>query len=186
MNISKSDNLHSPQIRRGTTKDATEIWEIEKNSWLETYANERLGITRDTLSEHLQGKNGELNKVKISEWSTKLALSQERTSFVAVNHGHIIGFIAPFIEDDGVHRLGNLHLSPGYKRSGIGTRLLQESLTWHGKNDVYLYLVAYNNGAFSFYKKHGFIEIERGYATKERLPHGLLIPNIKMMKPKQG
>jgi len=177
-------------VRRGEPGDAEDIWEIEKASWIENYASDELGIAKETISNHMQGEGGELNKVKIDRWSERLRPADERCIFVAVLDGRLVGYIYLSVKDgeyylsidDGERYLSSLHLSLSCKRRGIGTKLLEASLSWCGDDDVYVYLVTHNQEALSFYEKHGFVEVERGYAVFEEPSYGMRMPNILMVR----
>lgn len=49
----------------------------------------------------------------------------------------------------------HLHLAPGWRRRGIGTRLLAEATTALGPR-LSLFCIARNTGARAFYARHGF------------------------------
>jgi GNAT superfamily N-acetyltransferase len=171
----------SYQIRKAVIEDALEIWEVEKRSWLDTYTNQQLGLTKDILRKSLQGPRNSVERRHIRAWRKKIEAKRKRGVFIAEEQGQIKGFIAPFIEKD-IHRLGSLYVASEAQGQGLGSALLQQSLAWHGQHDIYLYVVAYVQKSVDFYKSYGFEELSRGYAVDERLPSGLHVPNIRMVR----
>jgi len=85
---------------------------------------------------------------------------------VADADGKIIGFIDRWIISDFVHGgklayIQNLYVSPNYRRKGIGSRLLQETVKRakdKGVIEIHVSTEFDNKGAIEFYRKQGFPE----------------------------
>lgn len=92
---------------------------------------------------------------------------------VADLDGQIVGFINGYIEEDPsaddlvTHRwfyISDIAVLPGYKGQSIGSRLILEMEKYARSLDisqVQISLLAKNDGAYSFYAKHGYRDYER-------------------------
>jgi len=90
-------------IRGATPDDAAAIRSVQARTWLATYPNAELGITREGLRRHLEGEHGERIAERIDRTRQRLsAHAADPTGgcdFVAVlAGGAIVGFTAPFAE----------------------------------------------------------------------------------------
>jgi hypothetical protein len=91
-----------PRVRPAVPGDAPAIQMVQAQTWLATYPNEALGITREGLRQHLEGSAGQ----KIAERAARIrdrleaqvSGSGRGRDFVVVLGGDIVGFTAPFIE----------------------------------------------------------------------------------------
>jgi GNAT superfamily N-acetyltransferase len=173
-------------IRAATPPDAADICTVQARTWLATYPNEELGITREGLRRHLEGKDGERIADRIT-WTRMrieehLAAPAGGCDFVAVRAGEIVGFTAPFVESAGRRRVGALYVLPAVQGSGLGHRLLERNLAWHGEGqDVYLMVAAYNERAKRFYTRHGFVFTGQP-AEDELAIDGVVMPELEMVR----
>lgn len=137
--------------------DAEAICNIRDRAWIQTYPNAELGITPEDITRNAQGLNGEFVPRRIAHLKNKLAIAErpDGSTFVAKVGGKIVGFVDPSIEE-GKRRIGALYVDPEFQNMGIGSELIQKALDWHGNNDIYLEVVAYNQNAIKFYKHLGF------------------------------
>lgn len=81
----------------------------------------------------------------------------------AFNEGRLVGtgIITPEVRP-GMAQLAYLHVSDGYRRQGIATRILQELIGWASARGARLiYVSATPSGsAVGFYLSHGFVPAE--------------------------
>ncbi len=77
---------------------------------------------------------------------------------VAWADGTIVGFVSVWAPDSFVH---HLYVDENYQRQGVGTLLLEAVLDRFGP-PIRLKCEASNEKAIRFYRKAGFIEVERG------------------------
>ena len=60
-------------IRGATPDDAAAIWSVQAQTWLATYPNDELGISREGLRRHLEGEHGERIAERIDRTRLRLA-----------------------------------------------------------------------------------------------------------------
>ena len=88
--------------------------------------------------------------------------------FVAEDNNALVGYVNGGTKEvlyrkSKYFEIENLGVSPDYKRSGIGTQLLETITNWakdHGYQKIYLESYIKNSQAIAFYKKHGYQEID--------------------------
>ncbi|WP_349680741.1 ribosomal protein S18-alanine N-acetyltransferase [Methanoculleus sp. UBA303] len=87
------------------------------------------------------------------------------TFFVARSNGDLAGFVAAGLENTGEERYGhimNLAVAPGYRRQGIGQRLirrLEQEFSLSGAGGAQLEVRITNTGAQEFYRRLGYREV---------------------------
>lgn len=169
-------------IDRAAPADAEAIMTIKRDAWLASYVNEERGITTEDISRKF---SDEEMPTAIENWQRGIAGETEdgeRATFVARVDGKVVGYTAPRIED-GKRRVGALYVSLDATERGIGGRLLQRALEWHGPDkDVYIQVVSYNEDAIRFYERRGFqrtgLEIPEMFDEQEGIK---LLPTIEMV-----
>ena len=169
-----------------TPADAAAIRSVQAQTWLATYPNAGLGITREGLRRFLEGENGERIADRVQRTRQRIeahaAAPAEGCDFVAVLDGEIVGFTAPFVEPGGRRRVGALYVRPSAQGSGLGHGLLARNLAWHGEDqDVYLMVATYNDRAVRFYARHGFVLT--GQPGRDELAiDGVAMPELEMVR----
>jgi len=171
-------------IDRATVEDVEQIEKVRREGWLSAYPNEELGISYEDIRQELEGVNGELIAQTVNRWRKGIEAdvnSSVRANYVARLNGKVVGFVAPRIDENGQRRVGALYVSPDAQGKGIGTKLLQRSVNWHGReNDVYLHVVSYNQKSIDFYEHFGFVKT--GHQIIDTYPiERMEIPEIEMV-----
>ena len=130
-------------------------------AWKETYITPESGVTEKMVDEmigHLL-TNTDFRKDTIVAALANPDLILYRV--VKNIHGDIVGFMhahkeAEFTELDAIYLLNEA------KGTGIGTRLMEEFLSWSDKSKpCFLEVFSFNDHALEFYKKHGFVKTEK-------------------------
>lgn len=144
-------------------------------SWLDTYVNDDLGITREWIEER--------NKDQMSDEKRKARLERLNNPNVAGwvakdTDGKVIGVTTPYIDDDGMQHVGSLYVDKEWHGKGVGGRLLQNVIDWFDPaKPIELGVAAYNERAKAFYRKWGFEEVSGSETLFDDK-----IPEIKMVR----
>jgi len=158
-----------------TDKNIDEANEVRLASWLETYVNEDLGITREWIQER--------NQLQLSDDVKKKRLERlsdpNFTGWVAADEsGKVVGVATPYIDESGRQHVGSLYVDKAWHRKGVGGALMNKIIDWcDATKPIELGVATYNERAKAFYRKWGFEEIpnsEKLFANK--------IPEIMMLR----
>lgn len=172
------------EVEPAKPEDAAEVFDVQRRTWLDTYPNEAAGVTYEDLKARLEGENGELIPQKVERWKEGIeSTGGKRATFVVRdNGGKIVGFVAPGIMG-GQRRIGAIYVLPEAQGKGVGGKLLQKSIEWHGRNeDIFLHVASYNQNAIDFYKKYGFEQTDAEIVDEKALENGHApIPEIEMV-----
>lgn len=173
---------HLPiEIGAAMPADADAITDIQIKTILATDPNERAGITYENMRRRVAGEHGEKVAQKVEMWRRDIETRDETHAvFVARQGEQVVGFVAPRFDDQQRRVLGGLYVLPEVQGHGVGSRLLERALQWHGPNqDIYLKVVEYTT-AVGFYQRFGF------QPTGRRVPlidiNGPPLPRIEMMR----
>ena len=153
-----------------------QIVAIYRESWLETYPNDELGITK----EDLQSNFTDMEQVT-TEWRGKIK-SEARKVFIAQEGAELIGFcVIKFSEEH--NELEYIYLLPRCTGNGVGKKLMEPALAALGnQKPIELFGAAYNKTAIGFYKKYGF-ELTDDQLDPKPLANGKELPTMRMVKP---
>ncbi|MNX37461.1 Acetyltransferase (GNAT) family protein [compost metagenome] len=148
------------------------------NSWLDTYVNEDIGITREWIIERNKIQMSDEVRQKRLEWLK----NPTSTGWVAKsNDGTIIGVATPYTDDEGVQHIGSLYVDKNWHGKGVSGTLMQKIIDWLDESKpIVLGVVAYNERAKAFYRKWGFVEIPGSEALFDNK-----IPEIMMSREPQ-
>ena len=174
-------------IKIAVPDDAEIICEIRDRAWIDAYPNAELGITAKDIEINAKGLSGEFVPKRIAYLKNKLSTTDrpDGATFVAKIDGKIVGFAEPSIEN-GKRRVGALFVAPEAQGKGVGSKLIQQDLEWHGRDeDIYLEVISYNQNAIDFYKQFGFKETDTVVPQEEGAPDYIKpLPQIEMvLKP---
>jgi ribosomal protein S18 acetylase RimI-like enzyme len=170
------------KITKPEEKDIYGIQEVFYKCWLNTYPNEKAGVTVEDI------------KHKFSEAFTSATLQKRKAYLlnlpgnirfvIAKDAGQVIGVCWQMKKMD-VNLLQALYILPGYQNKGIGHLLWQDALDYFGVGKDIMALVAtYNTRAIAFYKKVGFIDTGKRFADeRHRMKSGAIITDMEMILP---
>ncbi len=171
------------KIRKSVPSDVYGIREVQEVTWINTYPNDKAGITLEDIKSKFKDDDTSEGRKKIEEKKERYKDKSKRT-WVAEEKGKIIGFCSAGNEK-GKDRILAIYVLPEYQGKGIGNRLITKVFKWLSNNmAIYTNVVEYNLNAINFYKSHGFSETERKgkLDSAATLPSGKTLPEIELKK----
>jgi len=169
-------------IGKPTISDINSIQEVLYKTWLFTYPNERIGITREDIEEKFKKRfsNSAIKKRR----EEILNVSKNKLFLVAKDKGMVVG-VCKASRAEKFNQLEAIYLLPDYQGRGIGQRLWEKALEFIGKDrNVIVHVATYNDKAISFYKKLGFIETGKHFCNEKfKMPiSGSYISETELIK----
>ena len=156
---------------------------VQHQTWLATYPNEELGITREDINARFVNVDRATLSRRITN-KQRINTDPSQHIWIAKEEQNIVGFCIAIKETFSGH-VQAIYVLPAYQGRGIGRGLLQTALDWLGDRwPVTLAVATYNKKAMAFYRTFGF-EINREFAKNSvaQLPSGVTIPQIEMVRP---
>jgi ribosomal protein S18 acetylase RimI-like enzyme len=154
--------------------DAEAIRHVQHDVWIDTYPNDKLGITVDAIKK----RASKYITPKLIEKLKKSMMEPNQCTWVAREGSKVIGYCTAKKNEE-INQLGAIYLMPAYHGKGVGKKLIEALLEWLGNDkDILAEVASYNNRAISFYEKYGF---------KKNGVTGFLreIPIIELMRSKK-
>lgn len=165
------------KITPPVVEDAQGIMECVYKSWLDTYPNEEIGITKDDIEDKFKNLDEKVERQKQRIINTP----ENEKRIVAKCDGVVVG-CANLVLNEHNNQLGMIYILPEYQRRGIGHMLWSELKKYCIPDKSTIVEVAtYNIKAIEFYKKLGFVDTGKRFTEeKTRMKSGALIPEMEM------
>lgn len=135
---------------------------IEIQPYHPSYAEETVAMWRSSKEKAIGQK--EVHSFEDHVHFLNQVLSKDYQIYLAFQDGHLAGLVV-FNSVE----LNQLYVANEYQGQGIGEGLLAVAKR-HSSGSMFLYTFEVNKNAQNFYKKHGFVEVGRGYENEENLP----------------
>jgi len=171
------------KIRKSVPNDVYEVREVQKLTWLNTYSNDKAGISFKDIESEFKDDDTPEGKQEIEE-RKKRYQDKSKQTWIAEESRKIIGFCVAGNEK-GKDRILAIYVLPKYQGKGIGSNLLIKAFKWLRNTEaIFTNVVEYNLNAINFYKYHGFVETGKSGAfdSAATLPSGKSLPEIELIK----
>ena len=170
-------------IAQATEQDISAIRSVQRSTWLETYPNKSLGITRADIAKKFAHDDSPAGRPM---WLAERVAQLENARFnawVARAEGKIVGYCIAEKEQT-QNRIKALYILPAFQKQGIGTALLDTAFAWMGEDKkIYINVASYNARAIMFYQTRGFVKTNASVSDEVAvLPSSKQIPEIEMVK----
>jgi GNAT superfamily N-acetyltransferase len=162
-------------LHRMAADDIEPATHMRLQSWMETYKNDEVGVTRKWIEAR--------NKLQLSPEKVALRRSwldnPNVQGWVAKDKsGMIIGVATSYRDDAGIQHVGSLYTHKAWHGKGVGAALMQKIIDWSDPTKpIELGVVTYNGRAKAFYEKWGFREVPDSEILFDNK-----IPEVKMMR----
>ena len=157
-------------IRRTTNSDIQAIFSLLCTSWLETYVNEDMGITREFLL-NIKIEQFTYNFYKNDCKYDHFTNTKDNLHLVAVDQNDIVIGFLHCRRNKGEQELGGLYLFSEFKGTGLAQEFSDEFLEWEDTSfNTTLGVLKYNARAIKFYEKLGFVPNGVEYTINEKIP----------------
>lgn len=166
-------------IKEMQAEDVAPATEMRLQSWLDTYVNEELGVTREWIKERNEVQRSPERTLQRMQRFVNGKQTGECNGWVTLDsNGKVIGETTAWVDDAGVQHVGSLYVDKTWHGKGVGGGLMEKVIDWFDDSKpIELWVVAYNERAKAFYRKWGFEEV----AGSEQLFDGK-IPEVKMIR----
>ncbi|MFA6502645.1 MAG: GNAT family N-acetyltransferase [Candidatus Paceibacterota bacterium] len=177
---------HVPRIRieRATGADAMGLREVQRETWLNTYVNERSGITPNDIGWYFDSFKKAFSAESLKRTAAELQEQKSgEAAFVAKEHGEIIGY-AWAMTSPIQNELGALYVLPSYQGRHVGTDLWNQARSiFNPALSTVLTVNRDNAPAIAFYERLGFKPTDEEVASGLTFPSGAIFREMRMVRP---
>lgn len=172
--------MNAVNVLDAIPEDAKAITNVYYKTWLETYPNNQLGITRDDIEESYKDSFSEENIIKAEKRIQELPSNVK--SLVAKVNGLIVG-VATMVINKSNNQLKTIYVLPEYQGHGIGKKLWEEARRFcDPTKDIIVQVATYNKNTIEFYKKLGFVDTGKRFTDdKFTFKSGTKLPEMEMV-----
>lgn len=165
------------EVTSARTQDAERLEHIQRESWMATYPNDDISLTKEDLKKKFDN-----TERRVLRWKDRLETPQEGSQvFVVKERDLIVGFCI-VQKGDVANHVDALYLDPEFRGQHAGSTIFKESLKWLGQEKpVELEVASYNDRAIEFYKRFGFEDV--GIGAPHFVVDDKFLPITNMRKP---
>ena len=172
------------KIERAMGDDAIGLREVQRDTWLQTYANERSGITPDDIGWYFNTFKKSFSEAALQK--TALELQEQKpneAAFVAKDNGKIIGFEWA-MKYPTRNELGALYVLPSHQGQSVGSGLWNQARSFFDPAlPTRVTVNAHNADAIGFYEHLAFKQTEKELPSELTFPSGATFSEIEMIRP---
>ncbi len=167
------------KIRPIRPEDAFSVSEVFYKTWLQTYPNKDLRITKKDIQEKFKDY---LNEESINKFKEAiLNLNRDHSVWVAEYKTKTIG-VCRVIKRKDFNQLQAIYVLPEYQNQGIGKKLWDVTLDFFNDyKDIVVHVVTYNKQAISFYQKLGFKDTGKRFTEERHKIRNVYLPEMEMV-----
>lgn len=160
--------------------DALGMVNVYYNTWLETYPNAEVGITRDDIEDYYKDSFTPEALKRTRERITNPKSNQ--MTLVAKVEGKVVG-VTCLVRDQTHNHLRTIYVLPAYQGKGVGSLLWNEVKKFvEETKPTTTHVATYNMQAISFYKKIGFKETGKLFTEERfRFKSGNILPETELV-----
>ena len=168
------------KITEANPNDALDLTRLYHITWLDTYPNDELGITKEDIEDSYKDSYSEEKINNYKKIIRDAPKNQKR--LVAKCGDKIVGVISVEIEEK-INMLKTIYILPEFQGKGIGTTLWNKIKDFLDQDkDTVVHVVTYNENAIRFYKKIGFVDFGKRWSDdKWKMKSGATLPEMELV-----
>ena len=167
-NIEKEPEI---KIMKASPADARGLREVQHQTWLATYANEKTKVTPEDIDWYFNNFKKVYSERSLEKTAQDLETQDGGVALVAKEGEKIVGY-AWFLCGEDYNELGAIYILPEYHGRGIGKKLWEQGqIYFDQKKPTVVRLEENNESAKAFYANLGFQD------AGKRFPSGLTFPS---------
>ncbi len=167
-------------IRDVQPEDAEGVINVLHKTWLDTYPNEELGISREDIEDSYKDS------------FTEEALGKQRKKFehipknekrVVAKYGDMIVGVATMVRNENNNEFRTIYVLPEYQGRGVGKMLWEEVKDFcDPSKDTIVDVADYTTKTIEFYKKLGFVDTGKRFVDERfRLRDGKTFSEMELV-----
>ena len=168
-------------IQTPKKEDISGIQDVFYKTWLATYPNEEIGITKEDIIERFKNSFSEEGLKRRTNYFLNIP---ENELFLIAKEGPNVVGVCKFVKREKFNQLQAIYVLPKYQGKGIGFMFWEKAQEFIGDSkDIIVQVAAYNKQAISFYKKLGFIDTGKRFTDEKlKMPiSGVVMPEMEMI-----
>lgn len=174
MNSIETGKYQPDSIREAQIEDVLGIINVQKKTWLSTYAG--LGDISHEDIERIPFEKAEVDMVQ------EIVSNPNHKYFVATNHGNeVIGYC--YVQKGREHTIKSLYVLKEYQGQHLGSAFITKAFDFLGDDQpIYVEVLALNTPALDFYSKFGFEEYGRRLSSRFLSNAGKQVEVVQMKR----
>lgn len=162
-------------IKEAAPEDAGAILRLLYDTWMDTYPNKELGITKEQIQEYFSPK---LTEEAVKQYAVGIERSAKNIRTYIAKEGEKIIGVARAVVHKSKNQLQVLYIHPSHQGKGVGGLLYKTVVPFFNtSNDSFVHVATYNKKAIGFYKKLGFTPTGKEWKNEKGGPK---IPEMEM------
>jgi GNAT superfamily N-acetyltransferase len=182
--IPQKEQIPPIHIERATGDDALGLREVQRDTWLHTYANESTGITPDDITWYFDSFKKAFSEIALKRTATELQEQKpNEAAFVAKDNERIVGYVWAMTYPTH-NELGALYVLPSHHGQRVGFDLWNQARSFFDPALPTMVTVNKDNApAITFYGRLGFKPTDEEVSSGLVFPSGATFQEIKMVRP---
>lgn len=172
-------------ITKPKIEDVKQIQNVFYFTWLATYPDDKVGITKEDIEERYKNR---LSERVIEKRKNDISNKNENRLFLVAKDGENIVGVCRLLREKDFNDLEAIYVLPEYQGRGIKMFWNEAKKFWNLENDIVVRVATYNKNAIEFYKKLGFVDSGKRITEEHfRMPiSGVAIPEMELIIKKNN
>ena len=172
------------EILEAKPEDARDINDLLKKTWLDTYPNEKAGISKEDINKFIEER---FTEESIEARAEAIKNPGENKKFLVAKEDDVLVGNCLFLNNEKNYQLKAIYVLPEYQGRGIGQMFWKHAQDFLKDNkDIIVWVASYNEKAINFYQTLGFVKTDKDLSAQAyEVSPGKYIPEIEMVFKKK-